>query len=96
LKLAAGNKKRHIPTGLYLFLLFCLNQGHISLRAGSRRERKKVPILFVKKDDLFKEPVNSMQILGSGGRSRTRTYDRPVMSRWLYQLSYTPILIKNF
>ena len=27
----------------------------------------------------------------NGGRSRIRTYDRPVMSRWLYQLSYTPL-----
>ena len=28
----------------------------------------------------------------NGGRSRIRTYDRSVMSRWLYQLSYAPIL----
>ncbi len=30
-----------------------------------------------------------------GGRSRIRTYDRSVMSRWLYQLSYAPNLLKN-
>jgi len=67
IKRVAGNKKRHIPAGLYLFLLFCLDQRDMSLRAGLRREWKKIPVLFVKQDNLFKEPVNSMQILGVGG-----------------------------
>jgi hypothetical protein len=31
----------------------------------------------------------------NGGRSRIRTYDRSVMSRWLYQLSYAPISLSS-
>ena len=27
-----------------------------------------------------------------GGPTRIRTWDQPVMSRWLYQLSYRPVV----
>jgi hypothetical protein len=57
-----------------------------------RRGDVTIPFMSVKKSVLFKEPVakESDSVL-YGGRSRSRTYDRPVMSRWLYQLSYTPL-----
>ena len=49
---------------------------------------------------LFKEPDVFLvrSCVSFGGRSRDRTYDRSVMSRWLYQLSYTPttLTIKQF
>jgi hypothetical protein len=51
-----------------------------------------ISVIFFKKSNLFKEPVvNESDSVFYGGRSRSRTYDRPVMSRWLYQLSYTPL-----
>jgi hypothetical protein len=51
-----------------------------------------IPFIFINKSKLFKEPVaRKSDSVMYGGRSRSRTYDRPVMSRWLYQLSYTPL-----
>jgi hypothetical protein len=51
-----------------------------------------IPIIFIDNGKLFKEPVaKGSDSVFYGGRSRSRTYDRPVMSRWLYQLSYTPL-----
>ena len=51
-----------------------------------------IPFMSVNMSNVFKEPVANESDSGLyGGRSRSRTYDRPVMSRWLYQLSYTPL-----
>jgi len=60
---ATGNKKRYIPAGVYLFISFRLGQGRISWMARSRREDIAFPSLFVKKDNVFKEPGGWIQIL---------------------------------
>jgi hypothetical protein len=58
----------------------------------AERQKGHIPCIFVDRNKLFKEPVaKESDSAIYGGRSRSRTYDRPVMSRWLYQLSYTPL-----
>jgi hypothetical protein len=63
--------------------------------AGTAEKQKGsviIPCIFVELNKLFKEPAaKGSDSVFCGGRSRSRTYDRPVMSRWLYQLSYTPL-----
>jgi hypothetical protein len=61
-----GNKKRYIPAGVYLFVLFCPNQRGISFMAGSRKGKMAFPVLLVKNDKLFKEPGCCVQILSNG------------------------------
>jgi hypothetical protein len=61
--MTAGNKKRYIPAGVYLFLLR-LSQGEISLMArSSYMGNFAFPVLFVRDDNVFKEPGGCMQIL---------------------------------
>ena len=63
--------------------------------AGTAEKQKGhgiIPCIFADINKVFKEPVaKGSDSVFCGGRSRSRTYDRPVMSRWLYQLSYTPL-----
>jgi len=54
--MAQGNKKRYIPSGVYLFLLR-LSQREKSLMAGSLSMGNfAFPVLFVGNDNVFKEP----------------------------------------
>jgi hypothetical protein len=62
-ELVTGNKKRYIPAGVYLFISFRLSRGSSSLTARLRMGNVAIPVLFVKADNVFKEPGGWMQIL---------------------------------
>jgi hypothetical protein len=62
-ELATGNKKRYIPSGVYLFVSFRLSQGSSSLMARLRMGNVSFPVLFVRADNVFKEPGGWVQIL---------------------------------